>query len=155
MNHAMQRIAGKLASSRTYNPQAHGLGNESERGHGIRVYLACDDSNYGHRLRKYLVDQAGIEVCGATAVNAGAVPESSVAVADIAILEVRSLDKLEFVDSLKKLAPRLPLFLVAGQVSFEGEKRALSHGVDAVFPKEDDPSALIRNARVICDGSAL
>lgn len=41
------------------------------------------------------------------------------------------------------------LLVVAEEVSLDTEKKALAHGADAVFPKEDDPAALAQNARAI------
>jgi CheY-like chemotaxis protein len=62
-----------------------------------------------------------------------------------------TVDDLEVVDCFKELSPNLPILLVAEHVSFEAEKQALSHGANAVFPKEDDPQALLLNARALCD----
>lgn len=40
---------------------------------------------------------------------------------------------------------------MAEEVSLETEKEALAHGVDAVFPKQDDPTALALNVRALYD----
>lgn len=49
------------------------------------------------------------------------------------------------------LRDSVPLLLVAEEVSLETEKEALAHGVDAVFPKQDDPTALELNVRALYD----
>ena len=117
----------------------------------IQVFLASDDPDFSQGLCEYLVVQPDIRICGKAAISLGAAREASGLHADIAILEMPSVDDLEVVDCFKKLSPEIPLLLVAGHVGFEAEKKALSHGADAVFPKEDDPKALVLNVRAICD----
>ena len=48
------------------------------------------------------------------------------------------------------LIPELPVLLVAEQFSLAVEKKALTYRVRAVFPLEDDFSAIVLNAREIC-----
>ena len=117
----------------------------------IRVFLASDDPDFSQSLCKYLVLQPDIQICGKAAISVEAVREASRLLADIAILEMPTADDLEVVDYFKRLSPGLPLLLIAGHVSCEAEKQALSHGADAVFPKEDDPKALVLNVRAIYD----
>jgi DNA-binding NarL/FixJ family response regulator len=68
---------------------------------------------------------------------------------DIAILEMAAADDLQVANELKQHIPNLPLLVVAEEVSPEIEKEALAQGVDAVFPKQDDPTALALNARAL------
>jgi DNA-binding NarL/FixJ family response regulator len=117
----------------------------------IRVFLASDDPEFSECLCEYLVVQPDIQICGKAAISVGAAREASGLLADVAILEMPTVDDLEVVDCFKELSPNLPLLLVARNISFEGEKEALSHGADAVFPKEDDLKALLLNARALCD----
>jgi DNA-binding NarL/FixJ family response regulator len=117
----------------------------------IRVFLASDDPQFSQSLCEYLIVQPDIQICGKAAVSVGAAREASRLLADIAILAMPTVDDLEVVDCFKKVSPNLPLLLIAGHVSFEAEKQALSHGADAVFPKEDDPKALLLNTRAIYD----
>jgi DNA-binding NarL/FixJ family response regulator len=60
-----------------------------------------------------------------------------------------SIDDLVVANAFKRRIPDLPLLVVAEEVSLDTEKKALAHGADAVFPKEDDPAALAQNARAI------
>jgi DNA-binding NarL/FixJ family response regulator len=115
----------------------------------IRVFLAFDDVTFGHRLFEYLNKQPDFLVCGKVELGEEAVRQASRLRPDIAILEMNSVDNLEVANALKRQIPNLPLLVVAGEVSLETEKKALTHGVDAVFPKEDDPTALALNARAI------
>jgi DNA-binding NarL/FixJ family response regulator len=117
----------------------------------IRVFLASDDHDFRQSLCEYLVGQPDIQICGKAAISIGAAREASGLLADVAILEISTMDDLEVVAYFKKLSPNRPLLLVAGHVSFEAEKQALSNGADAVFPKEDDPKALLLNARALHD----
>jgi DNA-binding NarL/FixJ family response regulator len=121
----------------------------------IRVFLASDDPDFSQSLCEYLSIQPDIQICGKAAMTLGVAREASGLLADLAILEMPSVDDLEVVDCFEKLSPNLPLLLVAGHVGFEAEKQALSHGADAVFPKEDDPKALLLNARALYDVIAL
>ncbi len=117
----------------------------------IRVFLASDDPDFSQSLCEYLVGQPDIQICGKAAISVGAAREASGLLADVAILEMVAVDDLEVVDCFKKFSPNLPLLLVAGHLNFEAEKQALLHGADAVFPKEDDPKALLLNARALYD----
>jgi hypothetical protein len=67
------------------------------------------------------------------------------------ILELTAEDDLQVANAFKQHIPSVPLLLVAEEVSLETEKKALAHGVDAVFPKEDDPTALALNVRALYD----
>ncbi|MGB8473922.1 MAG: hypothetical protein WCE61_07560 [Candidatus Acidiferrum sp.] len=117
----------------------------------IRVFLVSDDPVFSQSLCEYLAVQPDIQICGKAVISVGAAREASELLADIAILEMQTVDDPEVIDCFKKLSPHLPLFLVAGHPNFEAEKLALSHGADAVFPKEDDPKSLVLNARSIYD----
>jgi hypothetical protein len=52
-------------------------------------------------------------------------------------------------NAFKQHIPGVPLLLVADEVSLETEKKALAHGVGAVFPKQDDLAALAQE----CSGA--
>jgi len=60
-------------------------------------------------------------------------------------------DDLQVANAFKQRIPSVPLLLVAEEVSLETEKEALAHGVDAVFPKQGDPTALALNVRALYD----
>jgi DNA-binding NarL/FixJ family response regulator len=115
----------------------------------IRVFVAFDDAVFGQRLFAYLNEQPDFEVCGIVELGDEAVREASALRPDIAILEIDSIDDLAVANAFKRQIPDLPLLVVAEGVSLDTEKKALAHGADAVFPKEDDPAALAHNARAI------
>ncbi len=117
----------------------------------IRVFLAFDDPAFGQRLFEYLNQQPDFQVCGKAELGEGAVREAVALRPDIAILEMAVADDLQVANALKQHIPNLPLLVVAEEVSLEIEKEALAQGVDAVFPKQDDPTALALNARALYD----
>jgi DNA-binding NarL/FixJ family response regulator len=67
------------------------------------------------------------------------------------MLELAAEDDLQAANAFKQPIPSVPLLLVAKEVSLENEKEALAHGVNAVFPKEDDPTTLALNVRALYD----
>ena len=91
------------------------------------------------------------QVCGKVEIGEEAVREAVELRPDIAILELAAEDDLQAGNAFKQHIPSVPLLLVAEEVSLETEKKALAHGVDAVFPKEDDPTALALNVRALYD----
>ena len=115
----------------------------------IRVFVAFDDAVFGQRLFEYLNEQPDFQVCGIVKLGDEAVREAVALRPDIAILEMRSIHDLVVANAFKQRIPDLPLLVVAEEVSLDTEKKALAHGAEAVFPKEDDPAALAQNARAI------
>jgi DNA-binding NarL/FixJ family response regulator len=113
----------------------------------IRVFLAFDDASFGQRLFEDLNEQPDFQVCGKVEIGEEAVELRP----DIAIQELAAEDDLQAGNAFKQHIPSVPLLLVAEEVSLETEKKALAHGVDAVFPKEDDPTALALNVRALYD----
>jgi two-component system, NarL family, response regulator DesR len=117
----------------------------------IRVFLAFDDAAFGQQLFEYLNEQPDFQVCGKVELGNEAVREARELRPDIAILEMATIADLKVANAFKQHIPHLPLLLVAEDVSPEIEKEALAQGVDAVFPKQDDPTALALNARALYD----
>ena len=113
----------------------------------IRVFLAFDDSSFGQRLFEYLNEQPDFQVCGKVEIGEEAVELRP----DIAIQELAAEDDLQAGNAFKQHIPSVPLLLVAEEVSLETEKKALAHGVGAVFAKQDDPAALAKNVRALYD----
>jgi DNA-binding NarL/FixJ family response regulator len=115
------------------------------------VFLAFDDANFGQRLFEYLNEQPDLQVCGKVEIGEEAVREAVELRPDIAILELATEDDLQVSNAFKQHIPSVPLLLVAEEVSLEAEEKALAHGVDAVFPKQDDPAAPALNVRALYD----
>jgi DNA-binding NarL/FixJ family response regulator len=117
----------------------------------IRVFLAFGDATFGEPLFEYLNEQPDFQVCGRVEIRDEVVRGAIELRPDIAILETAAENDLEVADAFKQHIPSPPLLLVAEEVSLETEKKALAHGVDAVFPMEDDPAALALNVRALYD----
>jgi DNA-binding NarL/FixJ family response regulator len=115
-----------------------------------RVFLVSDDVIFRRSLRTYLLTQDDFSVCGETNYRAEAILEAMKLQPDLAVLEISAGADLEVARMFGLLIPELPVFLVAEQFSLAIEKKALSYRVRAVFPLEDDFSAIVLNAREIC-----
>ena len=71
---------------------------------------------------------------------------------DLVVLgsEMPQIDDFEVAEALKLSMPEVPVFLVTEVLGMEAEKIALSHGIDAVFERNEDLNSLVMNARAAC-----
>lgn len=53
--------------------------------------------------------------------------------------------------SLKARFTRIPVFVVLDKYDYQAEKRLLGLGVAAVFRRDKDPAAILKNAQAICE----
>jgi DNA-binding response OmpR family regulator len=60
------------------------------------------------------------------------------------------MNGLELAQEIRKVMPRLPIFMLTGDRDLHAEKDALSTGINAVFSKVEDLEALVANARAVC-----
>jgi DNA-binding NarL/FixJ family response regulator len=116
----------------------------------IRVFLVCDDPAFCEKLRNFFNRQDNFHVCGKTAPRVAAIQKADKLLPDVAILVADSVHDFKIADNFKKSMPRLPLFLMTATPSVEIERKALSHGVDAVFSVDDELTTLALNAREVC-----
>ena len=116
----------------------------------IRVFLVCDDREFGEKLGSFFARQDNFEVCGKTPRTVAAVQKADQLLPDVAILVVDRVHDFKIADDFKKSMPHLPLFLMTTAPSVEIEKKALSRGVDAVFSVDDELITLALNAREVC-----
>jgi hypothetical protein len=65
-------------------------------------------------------------------------------------MEIPPIDDFQVAEALNLSMPDVQVFLVTELRGMEVEKRALSHGIDAVFEIDDDLNLLLRNARAVC-----
>jgi hypothetical protein len=89
-------------------------------------------------------------VCGKAARNLDAAQKADKLLPDVAIIVANGIHDFKVTDNFKKSMPRLPLFLMTTTPSVDIEKKALSHGVDAVFSVDDELTTLALNAREVC-----
>ena len=116
----------------------------------IRVFLVCGDPAFCEKLRNFFNLQDDFRVCGKTPPSVAAIHKADKLLPDLAILVDNGVHDFKIADGFKKSLPHLPLFLMTATPSVEIEKKALSHGVDAVFSVDDEFTTLALNAREVC-----
>jgi DNA-binding NarL/FixJ family response regulator len=116
----------------------------------IRVFLVCEDPAFCEKLRNFFNLQDDFHVCGKTTSSVAAVQKADELLPDVAILVANVVHDFKIAADFKKSIPRLPLFLMTSAPSVEIERKALSHGVDAVFSVDDEFTPLALNARAVC-----
>jgi DNA-binding NarL/FixJ family response regulator len=116
----------------------------------IRVFLVCDDPAFCEKLRNFFNLQDNFQVCGKAARDLAAAQKADKLLPDVAIIVANGVHDLKVADNFKKSMPHLPLFFMTTTPSVEIEKKALSHGVDAVFSVDDEFTTLALNAREVC-----
>lgn len=120
-----------------------------------RVLLIGNDAVYRDVLRDSFLTDSDFVICGEAKDGGEAFKKTMELLPDLVILETQGLtlggfEVVEAVEAIKLLLPDVTLFLVAEQHDKEIEKKALSHGVDAVFEKDHDFTSLVINARAAC-----
>jgi DNA-binding NarL/FixJ family response regulator len=116
----------------------------------IRVFLVCDDPAFCEKLRHFFDLQDNFQVCGKGAGNLATAQKADKLLPDVAIIVAHGVHDFRVTDDFKKSMPYLPLFFMTTTPSVEIEKKALSHGVDAVFSVDDELTTLALNAREVC-----
>ncbi|HTG30532.1 MAG TPA: hypothetical protein VK818_20125 [Methylomirabilota bacterium] len=116
----------------------------------IRVFLVCDEAAFCEKLLNFFNLQDNFHVCGKAARNLDAAQKADKLLPDVAIIVANGIHDFKVTDNFKKSMPRLPLFLMTTTPSVDIEKKALSHGVDAVFSVDDELTTLALNAREVC-----
>jgi len=116
----------------------------------IRVFLVCDEAAFCEKLNNFFNLQDNFQVCGKTAPSLAAIEKADKLLPDVAILVADGVHDFKIAHDFKKSMPHLPLFLMTPTPSVEIEKKALSHGVDAVFSVNDEFTTLALNAREVC-----
>ena len=116
----------------------------------IRVFLVCDDPVFCEKLGNFFNQQDNFQVCGKAARNLAATEKADKLLPDVAIIVANGVHDFRVADKFKKSMPHVPLFFMTTTPSVEIEKKALSHGVDAVFSVDDELITLALNAREMC-----
>jgi DNA-binding NarL/FixJ family response regulator len=111
----------------------------------IRVFLVCDDPAFCDKLGNFFNLQDNFQVCGKAARNLAATEKADKLLPDVAIIVANGVHDFKVADNFKKSMPNLPLFFMTTSPSVEIEKKALSHGVDAVFSVDDELTTLALN----------
>jgi DNA-binding NarL/FixJ family response regulator len=117
-----------------------------------RVFLTCGDTALIETLRKIFNEVGDFEICVEHKSGIEAIMEAIDLHPDLVILgaEMPPVDDLQIAEALKLCLPEVQVFLVTERQGMESEKKALSHGIDAVFERQDGFGALLMNARAAC-----
>jgi len=117
----------------------------------VRIFLISGDPAFCDKLSKFLQTQSDIASCYTARNGLTAVVTAAKCPPDLILLEADALPgALKTADALKRTLPKLPVFLITTGDIAQAEKIAWSHGVSAVFQKEEDFSSLIENIRAVC-----
>jgi DNA-binding NarL/FixJ family response regulator len=116
----------------------------------IRVFLVCDDPTFCEKLDNFFSLQHNFQVCGKAPRNLATVQKAHTLLPDVAIIVANGVHEFKVIDNFKKSMPQLPLFFMTTTPSVEIEKKAFSHGIDAVFSVDDELTSVALNAREVC-----
>jgi len=118
-----------------------------------KVCVIDDDCGSRKALFKMFTSLTGFEVCAEIETVEEAAKELGCCSPNLIILGLPLPNEtlVQFVSSLKKLAPNTPIFLLIKKCNSVIEKQALSVGITAVFSKFDDYEGLILNAEALFD----
>jgi two-component system response regulator YesN len=120
-----------------------------------RIFLTCDDVTFCEKLRHCFHAETDFVVCGEARNGIELLKKALALGPNLVVMEAArtSVDAFEIAEALKIIMPEVPLFLITDQHHVQAEKDVLSRGIDAVFEKAHDLTALVMNARAICDQS--
>jgi len=120
-----------------------------------RIFLTCDDIAFCERLRHCFHAETDFVICGEARNDIEVLKRALALGPNLVVMEAprTSVDAFWIAEALKIIMPEVPLFLITDQHDVHAEKDVLSRGIDAVFEKAHDLTALVMNARAICDQS--
>jgi len=117
-----------------------------------RVFLTCGDTALFETLRNSFLAEGNFEICVEHQSGIEAILEAINLFPDLVILGMvmPPMGVFRVAEALKLSMPEVPVFLVTELRGMEAEKKALSHGINAVFERGDDVNSLVMNARAVC-----
>jgi len=117
-----------------------------------RVFLTCGDTALFETLRNSFLAEGNFEICVEHQSGIEALLEAINLFPDLVILGMvmPPMGVFGVAEALKLSMPEVPVFLVTELRGMEAEKKALSHGINAVFERGDDVNSLVMNARAVC-----
>jgi chemotaxis response regulator CheB len=122
-----------------------------------RVFLILGDAKLCERLRGVFQLEGDFAVSGGVRSGVEVVEKAAESIPDLILMEteVPPFAAFELADQIKRTMPMVPIFIIAERQTWQVEKEARLHGINAVFDKEDDFSSLLMNARVECGVGAF
>jgi two-component system, response regulator YesN len=107
-------------------------------------------------LRALLEQDGGFDFCIEARSGVEAIEKSTYLLPKLAILDFSLpgiMSGLQLALELRKIMPRLPIFMLTADSNLQAEKELLSCGINAVFSKVEDLESLVANARAVCGTS--
>jgi two-component system response regulator YesN len=119
------------------------------------VLIVDNDSSFRAVLRTLLEQGGGFDFCAEARSGIEAIEKSSRLLPKLVILDfsLPDMDGLQLAQELRKMMPRLPIFMLTADGDLHAEKEALSRGINAVFSKEEDLETLVANARACVESN--
>jgi DNA-binding NarL/FixJ family response regulator len=119
-----------------------------------RVLVACDDANFLDLLLKSFQELGDFEIYVARRDGVEELLQAANLFPDLIVLEadIASINDLDCGSSNRLRVPETQVFLVTETCGMETERRALSHGIAAVFDINDFDS-IVMNARDVCSSA--
>ena len=116
------------------------------------VLIVDNDDLFRSALRTLFERGPGFDFCIKARSGTEAIDKARHLLPKVAILDfsLPDMDGLKLAQELRKMMPRLPIFMLTADGEFHAEKEALSRGINAVFSKEEDLETLVANARAVC-----
>ena len=123
----------------------------------LRIFLTGCDPVLSDAVRNTFLPEGAFEICVEQKNGIQAIMEAIELSPDLVILgeEMLAIGDGEVAETLKMTMPEVQVFLVTELYGMEAEKKALSHGIDAVFERHDDLISLVMNARAVCGLGSL
>lgn len=117
-----------------------------------RVFLTRGDAALFEALHNLFLVEGNFEIYVAHQNGIEAILEAMNLFPDLVILGmvIPPIDVFGVAEPLKLSMPEAPVFLVTELRGIEAEKKALSHGIDAVFERGGDLNSLVMDARAVC-----
>jgi DNA-binding NarL/FixJ family response regulator len=122
------------------------------KGNISTVFIVANDSSFQKGLRTLLEQGGGFDFCIEARSGSEAIEKVRHLLPNLVILDfsLPDMNGLQLAQEIRKMMPRMPIFMLTGDRDLHAEKDALSSGINAVFSKVEDLEALVENAREVC-----
>ena len=116
------------------------------------VLIVNNDDSLRAVLRTLLEQGGGFDFCIEARSGSEAIEKVRHLLPNLVILDfsLPDMNGLQLAQEIRKMMPRMPIFMLTGDRDLHAEKDALSSGINAVFSKVEDLEALVANARAVC-----
>jgi chemotaxis response regulator CheB len=121
-----------------------------------KVLVVCGDAVRSAKLRLCLHGNPEFEVSITGHAGLRAAKQAIELLPELIVLEMDTeRQNLEIAEVIKIFVQEIPIFLIISLPTMESEKKALAHGIDAVFDEEADFESLMLNAKAVVKCRAI